>query len=35
VLDPIEGLNDESQGTDYLEVMRSNLANIEEGQPCP
>jgi zinc transport system substrate-binding protein len=35
VLDPIEGLNDESQGNDYLEVMRANLANIEKGQPCP
>jgi zinc transport system substrate-binding protein len=34
VLDPIEGLNDHSQGNDYLEVMRSNLANIERGQPC-
>jgi zinc transport system substrate-binding protein len=35
VLDPIEGLNDESQGNDYLEVMRANLANIRKGQPCP
>jgi zinc transport system substrate-binding protein len=35
VLDPVEGLNDESQGNDYLEVMRANLANIEKGQPCP
>lgn len=35
VLDPIEGLNDESQGDDYLAVMRANLANIEKGQPCP
>lgn len=35
VLDPIEGLNDESQGNDYLEVMRANLSNIEKGQPCP
>jgi zinc transport system substrate-binding protein len=35
VLDPIEGLNDESQGNDYLEVMGANLANIEKGQPCP
>jgi zinc transport system substrate-binding protein len=35
VLDPIEGLNDKSQGNDYLEVMRANLANIEKGQPCP
>jgi zinc transport system substrate-binding protein len=35
VLDPVEGLNDESQGNDYLEVMRANLANIQKGQPCP
>jgi zinc transport system substrate-binding protein len=35
VLDPIEGLNDESQGNDYLAVMRANLANIKKGQPCP
>jgi zinc transport system substrate-binding protein len=35
VLDPIEGLTDESQGDDYLAIMRANLANIEEGQPCP
>jgi zinc transport system substrate-binding protein len=34
VLDPIEGLNDHSQGHDYLDVMRSNLANIVNGQPC-
>jgi zinc transport system substrate-binding protein len=35
VLDPLEGLNDESQGNDYLEVMRANLANLQKGQPCP
>jgi zinc transport system substrate-binding protein len=35
VLDPIEGLTDESQGDDYLAIMRSNLANIQKGQPCP
>jgi zinc transport system substrate-binding protein len=35
VLDPIEGLNDESQGNDYLEVMRANLTNLKKGQPCP
>jgi zinc transport system substrate-binding protein len=34
VLDPLEGLNDDSEGNDYLEVMRANLANIEAGQPC-
>ncbi len=35
VLDPIEGLNSKSAGKDYLEVMRSNLASIKKGQPCP
>ncbi len=35
VLDPIEGLNDASQGDDYLEIMRSNLRNLQAGQPCP
>ncbi len=35
VLDPIEGLTDDSQGTDYLEVMRSNLSTLQAGQPCP
>ncbi|MEP6697521.1 MAG: metal ABC transporter substrate-binding protein [Pseudonocardiales bacterium] len=35
VLDPIEGLTRESRGSNYLEVMRSNLASIKKGQPCP
>lgn len=35
VLDPIEGLTDESAGRDYVEVMRSNLANLRVGQGCP
>lgn len=35
VLDPLEGLNEQSQGGDYLEVMRANLANLQKGQPCP
>jgi zinc transport system substrate-binding protein len=35
VLDPIEGLTDDSQGTDYLEIMRANLSNLQAGQPCP
>ncbi len=34
VLDPIEGLTPASQGKNYLEVMRSNLKNIRQGQPC-
>jgi zinc transport system substrate-binding protein len=34
VLDPIEGLNDQSQGNDYLEVMTANLASLRRGQSC-
>lgn len=34
VLDPIEGLSDESAGKNYLEVMRSNLATLQKGQGC-
>ncbi len=34
VLDPIEGLTEESAGEDYLEVMRTNLAVLQEGQSC-
>jgi zinc transport system substrate-binding protein len=34
VLDPIEGLSSRSQGSTYLEVMRSNLRNLRQGQPC-
>jgi zinc transport system substrate-binding protein len=34
VLDPLEGLTDESKGDDYLEVMRSNLATLRAGQDC-
>ena len=34
VLDPIEGLSDNSQGADYIAVMRSNLKNLQAGQPC-
>jgi zinc transport system substrate-binding protein len=34
VLDPIEGLTDESAGDDYLEIMRANLETLEEGQSC-
>ena len=35
VLDPIEGLTDESAGEDYFEVMRANLATLRTGQECP
>ncbi|MBR7744101.1 zinc ABC transporter substrate-binding protein [Phycicoccus sp. BSK3Z-2] len=34
VLDPVEGLTDASAGSDYLEVMRSNLAVLQDGQQC-
>jgi zinc transport system substrate-binding protein len=34
VLDPIEGLTDDSAGEDYLQVMRANLATLQEGQSC-
>jgi zinc transport system substrate-binding protein len=34
VLDPIEGLTDESAGGDYFGVMRSNLATLGIGQEC-
>lgn len=34
VLDPIEGLTDQSQGKDYLQVMRANLRNLRAGQSC-
>ena len=34
VLDPLEGISDKSAGTDYLSVMRSNLATVQQGQGC-
>jgi zinc transport system substrate-binding protein len=34
VLDPIEGLTDASAGSDYLGVMRADLASLQQGQPC-
>ncbi|MCU1399936.1 MAG: transporter substrate-binding protein [Acidimicrobiales bacterium] len=34
VLDPIEGLSDSSQGADYLQIMRADLANLRSGQGC-
>jgi len=35
VLDPVEGLSEESEGSDYFEIMRANLVNVRAGQPCP
>ncbi|MEI4271809.1 zinc ABC transporter substrate-binding protein [Klenkia sp. LSe6-5] len=34
LLDPVEGLTDESAGDDYLSVMRANLASLRSGQGC-
>jgi zinc transport system substrate-binding protein len=34
VLDPLEGLTDESAGADYLAVMRANLASLRSGLGC-
>ncbi len=34
VLDPIEGLTQDSAADDYLGLMRANLAAVRAGQPC-
>ena len=34
VLDPIEGLTDETADEDYLSLMRTNLAALEEANGC-
>jgi zinc transport system substrate-binding protein len=34
VLDPIEGITDASAGSDYFEIMRTNLETLREGQGC-
>ena len=34
VLDPLEGITDESAGHDYPTVMRANLATLRTGQEC-
>lgn len=34
VLDPLEGLTDESAGDDYVEVMRANLEALRTGLTC-
>ena len=34
VLDPIEGLSDETADEDYLSLMRSNLTKLEEANGC-
>jgi zinc transport system substrate-binding protein len=35
VLDPIEGLSDETAGEDYLSLMRENLSALELANGCP
>ena len=34
VLDPIEGLTDETAGEDYVSLMESNLAALEKANGC-
>jgi zinc transport system substrate-binding protein len=34
VLDPIEGITNQSRGSDYLAVMRSNLAALRKANDC-
>jgi zinc transport system substrate-binding protein len=34
VLDPIEGITDQSRGSDYVAVMRSNLAALQKANEC-
>jgi zinc transport system substrate-binding protein len=34
VLDPLEGITDQSRGSDYPAVMRSNLAALEKANGC-
>jgi zinc transport system substrate-binding protein len=35
VLDPIEGLTDETEGEDYLTLMTQNLDALRVGNGCP
>jgi zinc transport system substrate-binding protein len=34
VLDPIEGITDQSRGRDYLSVMYANLAALRKAGEC-
>ena len=34
VLDPVEGLTDETADEDYLSLMRANLSALEEANGC-
>ena len=33
-LDPADGLSDAGAGADYLDIMRTNLQTLREGQGC-
>jgi zinc transport system substrate-binding protein len=35
VLDPIEGLTDETEGEDYLTLMTQNLDALRDANGCP
>jgi zinc transport system substrate-binding protein len=34
VLDPVEGLTDETSDDDYVSLMRANLAALQEANGC-
>ena len=34
VLDPVEGLTEDTEGEDYLTLMRANLTALEEANGC-
>jgi zinc transport system substrate-binding protein len=34
VLDPVEGLSDDTAGEDYLTLMRQNLAALQKANTC-
>ena len=34
VLDPVEGLSDETADEDYLSLMRGNLSALQEANDC-
>jgi zinc transport system substrate-binding protein len=34
ILDPLEGLTEESRGSDYISVMRSNLKALQQANSC-
>ena len=34
ILDPVEGLSDETSSEDYLSLMRENLAALEQANGC-